>query len=341
MNIADFDTDNKILIVAEIGNNHEGIYTLAEEMIGLASEAGAGAVKFQTIVPDKLISPMQQDRIEQLEKFRLSYDEFEKLNNVAQHENIIFLSTPFDIESARFLEPIVPAFKISSGDNNFFPMIDVIIKMRKPIILSAGLTDLEQISLTKDFIMDGWSKIGVEQEMAILHCVTSYPTPLAEANLLSIHKLKELGVTVGYSDHTIGIEAAVISVALGARIIEKHFTIAKNYSDFHDHQLSADPHELSELVRRTSEVNLMLGNGEKRIVECEKNTKESARRSIVAGDDLSQGTVLDLDHLSWVRPGGGIWPGKEYELLGKVLRRSLKKGEIIVLDDVCDDEGSK
>ena len=332
MNIADFDTDKKVLIVAEIGNNHEGSYTLAEEMIGLAAEAGAGAVKFQTIVPDKLISPIQQDRIQQLETFRLTYDEFEKLSKVAEHENIIFLSTPFDIESARFLEPIVPAFKISSGDNNFFPMIDVIIKMRKPIILSAGLTDLEEITLTKDFIMDGWSKSGVEQRMAILHCVTSYPTPLAEANLLFIRTLQELGVTVGYSDHTIGIEAAVISVALGARIIEKHFTIAKDYSDFHDHELSADPRELSELVRRTSEVNLMLGNGEKRLVECEKNTKEAVRRSIVAGDNLSQGTVLKLDQLSWVRPGGGISPGDEQKVVGKRLKREIKAGEIIKLD---------
>ena len=334
MKIADFDTDNKVLIVAEIGNNHEGSVTLAEEMIGLAAEAGAGAVKFQTIVPDKLISPLQQDRIEQLEKFRLTYDEFEKLSKVAQDENIIFLSTPFDIESARFLEPIVPALKISSGDNNFFPMIEVIARMGKPIILSSGLTDLEQISLTKNFIMDIWSKLGIEQEMAILHCVTSYPTPLDEANLLSIRTLQELGVTVGYSDHTIGIEAAVISIALGARIIEKHFTIAKDYSDFHDHQLSADSHELAELVRRTSEVNLMLGNGKKRIVECEKNTKESVRRSIVAGSNLDQGTVLDLDHLSWVRPGRGLSPGKEKVILGKGLKRMIRCGEMILSEDV-------
>ena len=339
MQIGNFNTDEKVLIIAEIGNNHEGSYTLAEEMIGLAAEAGAGAVKFQTIVPDKLISPIQQERIQQLEKFRLTYDEFEKLSKVAQNENIIFLSTPFDIESARFLEHIVPAFKISSGDNNFFPMIDVIIKMGKPIVISAGLTDLEQISLTKDFIMDGWSKIGIEQEMAILHCVTSYPTPLAEANILSIRRLQELGVTVGYSDHTIGIEAAVISVALGARIIEKHFTIAKDYSNFHDHQLSADPHELSELVRRASEVNLMLGKGEKWVVKCEENTKESIRRSIVAKDDLIRETVLAWDHLSWVRPGGGLSPGREYELIGKALRRSLKKGDKILLDDVYDHEG--
>lgn len=334
MKIGQFDTNKEVLIIAEIGNNHEGSYALAEEMIGLAAQAGAGAVKFQTIVPDKLISPIQQARIKQLEKFRLTYDEFEKLSNVAQHEKILFLSTPFDIESARFLESIVPAFKISSGDNNFFPMIDVITRMGKPIILSAGLTDLEEISLTKDFIMNKWRDIGVEQELAILHCVASYPAPLAEANLLFIHTLQETGVTVGYSDHTLGIEAAVISAALGARIIEKHFTIAKDYSDFHDHQLSADPHDLSELVNRVSDVNLMLGNGEKRVVECETNTKEAIRRSIAAGSDLDQGTVLELDHLSWVRPGGGLSPGKEELVLGKRLKRPIKRGEIILAEDL-------
>ncbi len=334
MNIGRLDTDEKVLIIAEIGNNHEGNYALAEEMIGLAAEAGADAVKFQTIVPDKLISPMQQDRIQQLDRFRLTYREFEKLSRVAQHENIAFLSTPFDIESARFLEPIVPAFKISSGDNNFFPLIDVIVKTGKPIILSAGLTDLQQICLTRDFIKDGWSDIGIEQEMAILHCVTSYPTPLAEANLLAIRTLQELGVTTGYSDHTMGIEAAVMSVALGARIIEKHFTIAKDYSDFRDHQLSADPHELSELVRRTHDVDVMLGDRTKRILECEQNVTGAVRRSIVAGADLDQGTVLDFDHLGWVRPGGGLAPGRENVILGKRLKRPTKRGEMILSEDV-------
>jgi len=334
MKIGKFDTDKEVLIIAEIGNNHEGSYSLAEEMIGLAAKAGAGAVKFQTIVPDKLISPIQRDRIQQLDKFRLSYSEFEKLSKVAQDENIIFISTPFDIESARFLESIVPAFKISSGDNNFFPMIEVIAQMGKPIILSAGLTDLEEISLTKNYITNIWNKNRVEQELAILHCVTSYPTPLAEANLLSIRTLQELGVTVGYSDHTIGIEAAVISVALGARIIEKHFTIAKDYSDFHDHQLSADPHELSELVRKTGEITLMLGNEGKRVVECEKKAKDAARRSIVAKDDLIRGTVLAWDHLSWVRPGGGLAPGSEKQVLGKCLKRLIRRGEMILFEDV-------
>ena len=228
MKIGDFDLARDILVVAEIGNNHEGSYTLAEEMIGLAAQAGAGAVKFQTIVSDKLVSPRQEERIQQLERFRLSYDEFERLSKVAQQENVLFLSTPFDLESARFLEPLVPAFKIASGDNNFFPMIDIIARTGKPIILSTGLMDLTEISKTKDFIEQIWHENDIDQELAILHCVVGYPTTPSDANLLAIRQLQKLGVTVGYSDHTIGIEAAVLSVALGARIVEKHFTIAKD-----------------------------------------------------------------------------------------------------------------
>lgn len=334
MKIGDFDLGRDILIVAEVGNNHEGSYALAEEMIGLAAKAGAGAVKFQTIVPDKLVSLSQQDRIQQLEKFRLSYEEFEKLSQVAAKENILFLSTPFDIESARFLEPLVPAFKIASSDNDFFPMIDIIARMGKPIILSAGLTDLAHISKTKSFIEDIWNKNGIDQELAMLHCVTSYPTAPRDANLLAIRQLQKLGVTVGYSDHTIGIDAAVLSVALGARIIEKHFTIAKDYSDYHDHQLSADLQEFAQLVQRVREAVEMLGDGEKCVQDCERKIIDKARRSIVASRNLDSGTVLTWDDLTWVRPGGGLAPGREGEVLGKTVSRPIHKGEMILVDDV-------
>lgn len=336
MKVGDFDLDKDVLIVAEIGNNHEGSYALAEEMIGLAAQSGAGAVKFQTIVPDRLISPRQKDRIQQLGRYRLSYDELEKLSKVARQENMLFLSTPFDIGSARFLAPLVPAFKIASGDNNFFPMIDVVARMGKPIILSTGFMDLTEISMTKDFIDGIWRKNGIEQEMAILHCVVSYPTSPRDANLLAISQLQKLGVTVGYSDHTIGIESAVLSVVLGARIIEKHFTIAKDSSDFHDHQLSANPDDLGQLVQRVNEVVQMLGDGEKRLQENERENLTKVRRSIVAGRNLGRGTVLTCDDLTWVRPGGGLAPGREGEILGKTLVRPIRKGEMILVDDVCE-----
>ena len=334
MKIANYDTEKKVFIIAEIGNNHEGSYTLAEEMIGKAAEAGACAVKFQTIVPEKLVSISQKDRIEQLKRFQLTYDEFEKLNKVAKHENILFLSTPFDIESVHFLNSIVPAFKIASGDNNFFPLIEVIAQTGKPIIMSAGLIDLLEVRKTIDFILNIWNENAIDQDIAILHCVTSYPTALEEANLSAIKELQSLNVTIGYSDHTIGTEAAVLSVALGARIVEKHFTIDKNYSDFRDHQLSADPNEFSQLVERVEIASKLLGQSRKTVQESEKLVMEKIRRSIVARKDLDENTVLTLDDISWVRPGGGLAPGNEEMVLGKRLKVKVAAGELITLDNL-------
>jgi len=334
MRIGNFNTDESVLVIAEIGNNHEGCYSLAEEMIGLAAEAGAGAVKFQTIVPDKLVSISQKDRVEQLKRFQLSYEEFEKLRHVSKQENIIFLSTPFDIESAHFLEPLVPAYKIGSGDNDFYPMIDVIARTGKPIIMSVGLLELQGVRKLIDFIINIWSKNAISQDIAIMHCVTSYPTLPEEANLLAIRELQSLNVTVGYSDHTIGIEAAVLSVALGARIIEKHFTIDKNYSDFRDHQLSSDPNEFSQLVERVNNASKLLGSGRKTVQNSERLVMENVRRSIVAKRDLDKNTILTWDDLSWVRPGRGLPSGNEETVLGKKLRKRVGVGELITLDNL-------
>lgn len=331
MKIGDIDLNKDVLVVAEIGNNHEGNYALAEEMVGLAARAGAGAVKFQTIIPDQLVSCTDSERIKQLKKFCLTYDDFEKLSKVAKREGVIFLSTPFDIKSAHFLNPLVPAFKIASGDNNFYPLIEVIARTGKPIILSSGLADLEQVRKTKKLIVDLWHNLGIRQELAILHCVVNYPTPPREANLGAIRQIAQLGVTVGYSDHTIGIEAAALSVALGARIVEKHFTVSKNYSDFRDHRLSADPKEFSDLVCKIKEIIELLGNGEKCLQDGERVNAERVRRSIVACRDLRAGTTLSWEDLSWVRPGGGLPPGEEKQILGKKLKHALRMGEPIVV----------
>ena len=170
------NTNEKVLIIAEIGNNHEGNFTLAEEMIGLAAEAGSDAVKFQTIIPERLVSVQQTERIKQLKQFQLSYDQFSKLAEVAKNEGVIFLSTPFDIDSALFLNDIVPAFKIASGDNDFFPLIEVIAKTGKPIIMSTGLMNLDEVKKSGLFIKNIWQENQIKQELALLHCVSSYPT---------------------------------------------------------------------------------------------------------------------------------------------------------------------
>ena len=334
MIIDSFDTKKDVLVIAEVGNNHEGSYALAEELIGLAAKAGAGAVKFQTIIPEKLVTPKNKARIEQLNKFRLTYKEFEQLSKVAKKEKVLFLSTPFDIESAAFLNTIVPAFKIASGDNNFYPLIEYISSTGKPILMSSGLADMNQLRETTNFIRRIWEKRRIKQDLAILHCVAKYPVALTEANLLSIENLKKLNVTVGYSDHTIGVEAAIISVALGARIIEKHFTIDKNYSDFCDHKLSADPKEFTLLTSRIKETIEMLGSGNISNQEKKHALTSNIRRSIVANHDLKKGTTISLKDITWLRPGGGLPPGSEGKILNKVLNKSLKRGDMIFSGDV-------
>jgi N,N'-diacetyllegionaminate synthase len=334
MQIQKINTKKKVLIIAEIGNNHEGSYALAEEMIGLAVEAGADAVKFQTIIPEKLVSIQQNKRIKQLKKFQLSYDEFTKLSKVAKNEGVIFLSTPFDIDSALFLNELVPAYKIASGDNDFYPLIEVIAEIGKPIIMSTGLMNLDELEKSVLFIKNIWQKNHNKEELALLHCVSSYPTPPENANLLAINELEQIADVVGYSDHTSGIEAAVLSIAFGARIIEKHFTIDNNYSDFHDHQLSSNPTEFKKMVAQIRIAEIMLGSDKKVPTDLELKSKQSFRRSIVANHNLSAGHKIILEDLDWVRPGGGVRPGNEEKLIGKILNRAMKGGEMIELKNL-------
>lgn len=335
MKIGDFELNDNIMVVAEIGNNHEGSYTLAEEMIGLVAEAGSDAVKFQTFRAELYVSRIaNEDRFRKLKSFELSFDKFERLSKVATDAGLIFLSTPFDLESAEALKDIVPAFKISSGDNDFYPLIEKIAGFCKPVILSSGLADLAQLQKTKNLIERTWRDCGREPGLAVLHCVSSYPVAPAEANLNAIGYLKnELGCTVGYSDHTIGIEAAVLSAAAGARIIEKHFTIDKNYSDFRDHQLSADPEEFGLMVQKIRQAEEYMGKGEKIVQESEKANAPLMRRSIAAKNDLAAGTIISADDITWVRPSGGLRPGDESLILGKQLCKSLESGQKITIDD--------
>lgn len=331
MKIGKFDTDKEVLIIAEIGNNHEGSYTLAEEMIGLAAKAGAGAVKFQTFRAEHYVGLKNKDRFNMLKSFELGFSNFERLKKVADKAGVLFMSTPFDCQSAKFLEKLVPAYKISSGDNIFYPLLDVVAKTGKPIIISCGLIGLEQIKTTEAYIKDIWEKNDYVSELAFLHCVANYPVEKENANLLAIKMMCEnLDCVVGYSDHCLGIDAAVASVALGAQIIEKHFTLDKNFSNFRDHQLSADPDEMIQLVKGIRGVEKMLGFGKVTLQKSEEEIESLMRRSIVAVTDLPKGHVLSKEDLSWVRPAGGISPGKEDKIIGKKLNRDLRAGDMIL-----------
>ena len=327
MKIGNFDTDKKVLIIAEIGNNHEGDFGLALEMIDAAARAGADAVKFQTITPNRLVRSSDNKRLDQLEKFSFKSDQFAKLKDQADKNHVLFLSTPFDLQVLEWLDDLIPAYKIASGDNNFWPLIKQVAQKAKPVMLSLGLGEIKQAIKLKSFIENAWSEWGGEDpELAFLHWVVSYPTPEDQAFLRNIDSIKQLQVTPGYSDHTIGTKAAELSVACGAKIIEKHFTLDKNYSDFRDHQLSADPKDLENLCSAVRHVEKLLGSSESSMQECEKGNEIAVRRSISTKHEMVAGQTVNLNDLCWLRPGDGIAPGLEDSVVGKKLAVSVVQG---------------
>ena len=328
MKIGKFDTKDKVLVIAEIGNNHEGDFELAKDMIDAAAEAEADAVKFQTIIPHQLVSLNETKRIQQLQKFSFDRDQFAELKAKADQKNIMFLSTPFALEVVDWLNPLVPAFKVASGDNDFWPLLEKIALTGKPIILSLGLGKIKDASKIASFLNKVWYDSAIVYPgLAFLHCMVSYPTPNDQANLLNIKKLDLGNITPGYSDHTLGIKAAELAVACGARIIEKHFTLNKNQSGFRDHQLSADPKELKTLVQAIADVEKLLGKSEHELATCEKENATAVGRSIVSIRDIGVGNTISMSDISWVRPRLGFKPGEENLILGKKLSHSIKKGE--------------
>lgn len=330
MNIGGIDLDKEVLVVAEIGNNHEGNIAVAEELITRAAHAGAQAVKFQTIVPERLVTPDQTSRLEQLRRFAFTGDQFLRLAAKARDCGVLFLSTPFDRGSVDMLDPLVPAFKIASGDNNFLPLLERVAATGKPVLLSTGMADDETIRQATETLRRVWH--GAEPGLVLLHCVAAYPTPIADANLRAIPALAAHRAVPGYSDHTLGIDAALLAVALGARVIEKHFTLHHAYSEFRDHKLSADPLEMAELVRRVREAEAMLGDGVKRLMPSETATAAAARRSVAAARDLATGDTIAPADLTWLRGTGGLPPGQESALIGRRLRRPVAAGTVLLPD---------
>jgi N,N'-diacetyllegionaminate synthase len=335
MEIAGINLTDNVLIVAEIGNNHEGNFEVAAEMVRKASECGVDAVKFQTFQTKYFVSASDHARFERLSSFELSYREFEQLYELTKSLGLLFISTPLDIASADFLRPLVDCFKIASGDNDFYPLIERVCQSGKPIIISSGLSDLAQMAKSKQFVEDQWTLRGINQHLAVLHCVSSYPVPSDQANLAAIPFLaRELGCTIGYSDHTVGLEACLIAVALGAQIVEKHFTLDKHYSDFRDHQLSADPAEMKQLVEQTARVRATMGKPEKKIQPIEADGVPLIRRSIVAAADLPQGHQLNSQDITWTRPVRGLRPGDEGQIIGRALKAPVSFGEPILISDL-------
>jgi N,N'-diacetyllegionaminate synthase len=332
MKIGNLDTDKKVLIIAEIGNNHEGDFELAKEMIDAAAEAGADAVKFQTITPNRLVSTTEQERIRQLQRFSFDRDQFAILKERADEKKVYFLSTPFDLEAVDWLNPLVPAFKIASGDNDFWPLLEKIASTGKPVILSLGLGKIKDATQIASFFKKEWRDSEITfPGLAFLHCVVSYPTPDDQANIRNITKIQCEQVTPGYSDHTLGIKAAELAVACGARIIEKHFTLNKYHSDFRDHKLSADPNELKALVHAIADVEKFLGKTDNAAAPCEKQNATAVGRSIASNRDIRIGETISIADICWIRPRKGLKPGEENLIIGKKLSSPIYEGDFFSL----------
>lgn len=330
MKIGDFDVSKKVLIVAEIGNNHEGKFSLAKRMVNEAADCGADAVKFQTFKADKYVTTTEYKRHKQLTKFQLTYKQFRSLSRLAYKKGLIFLSTPFDLDSVDALNPFVPAFKISSGDNTFWHLIRKIAMKKKPVILSTGMASVKEIKKGLDILRKFGRKKPLKKWVSLLHCVSSYPVPAGQVNLASVDYLSDkFNLLAGYSDHSIDITACLAAVARGARIIEKHFTYSKRNQKFQDHYLSADPSEFEDMVRKIRQIEMISGKYMKKTMPCEYKLKINARRSIAAGKAISKNKRIVMSDIIWVRPAVGFKVGQEHLVIGKKSTRNIKRGEII------------
>ena len=322
-----FKNLKKTFFIAEIGNNHEGSYKNAIKLIDEAKVSGADAVKFQTFDTKEFINRLEEKRFAKLKSFELSKKDFKKLSIYSKKKGLKFISTPFDLGSAKFLSKLVDAFKISSGDNNFYELIKFCASFKKPLIISTGMLNFTEI---KD-IFKLLDKIKFpRKKLAFLHCVSDYPVEDKEANLFSIQYLRDnLPVTIGYSDHVIGSESCIIAASLGAKIIEKHFTLNNNFSNFRDHQISLNPKDMQQMISSTRRVEKMLGNYDKKISKNEEKNHDLMRRSIYFNKKLKKGMLLQRQDLKIVRPHKISEPNDLLKILGKELKKDVQDSELV------------
>ncbi len=329
-----------IYIIAEAGVNHNGRFELAKQLIDAAVAAGADAVKFQTFIPEKVVSVFaekaayqkastgaQESQLDMVRKLWLSYDSFRALAAYCREKGIQFLSTPFDLPSLDFLLSLeMPLIKIPSGEITNLPLLLAAARAKKPVILSTGMSDLDEIAFARDTLLQNGCP-----SVSLLHCNTEYPTPFEDANLRAMDTLRaRFGGPVGYSDHTLGIEAPVAAAALGAQIIEKHFTLDRTMEG-PDHSCSLEPDELAAMVRSVRHIELALGSGVKAPSASERKNMAIARKSIVAARAIKAGERFDETNLDVKRPGDGVSPTRWFEVIGQTAKRDFAADEKIEL----------
>lgn len=330
--------EEPVFIIAEVGVNHNGDIGIAKKLVDIAEDAGADAVKFQVFKAEKVVirnaekakyqketTDSEESQYGMIKKLELTREAFKELSDYANKIGIMFLASPFDKESVDLLEEIdVPAFKVGSGELTNFPILKHIASKRKPIILSTGMATLIEIKEAIGIIKEQ----GVD-DIIILHCITNYPVKIEDVNLRAIQTLRAaFKLPVGFSDHTLSITIPATAVALGACVIEKHFTLNRDLPG-PDHRASLEPHELREMIKTVKDVEKALGNGTKKPTPEEEEIKKVARRSIVAKVEIPKGTVITDDMLDFKRPGVGIEPKYLNKVIGKRANRDIQPDELI------------
>lgn len=336
----DYKIMSKVFIIAEAGVNHNGSIEIARKLIDEAALAGADAVKFQTFKAENLVcrdakkadyqmetTDSTESQFDMLKKLELTHDMHRELMEYCKKKNIMFLSTPFDIDSLYYLVQCgVEIIKIPSGEITNYPYLREVGRTGKQVILSSGMSKLDEVRDAVNILREHGSK-----NITVLHCNTEYPTPYTDVNLKAMVTLgEELNIAVGYSDHTQGIEVATAAAALGAAVIEKHFTLDKNMEG-PDHRASLEPHELRKMIRQIRNIEVALGSGVKEPSDSEQKNINIVRKSIIAKIDIKQGDIFTEDNITTKRPGSGISPMRWNEVIGQRAIRDFMADELIEL----------
>lgn len=334
-------------IIAEAGVNHNGSLDSAKQLIDVAASAGVDAIKFQTYKAENLVTTYaakakyqkentkrDETQLEMLKRYELSYSSHRELFDYCKRKKILFMSTPFDKESVSMLDEMgMIVFKIPSGEITNKPLIQFIASKNKPIILSTGMSNIDEIKSVVNWIKEITSEVlpmdSLFPPLTLLHCVSNYPARMEDVNLLALQTMKRaFKLPVGYSDHTLGIEVSVAAVTLGAEIIEKHFTLSKDMEG-PDHKASLEPEELKAMVSSIRNIEKAMGNGKKNIRMSEKEISFMARKSIVAKKHIIKNDVFTEENITAKRPGTGISPAEWDHMLGQKAKRDFKTDELI------------
>ena len=335
----------KTLIIAEAGVNHNGDFSLAKKLVDEAYLAGADIVKFQTCKAENVISRYadkaeyqkvttgtNDSQLDMVRKLMLSFDEYRQLKEYCDEKGVTFLSTAFDLESVDYLHSIgMKLWKIPSGEVTNLPLLIKIAKLHEPIIMSTGMCELSEVEDAIKVLKENGAG-----EITLLHCTTEYPAPYEDVNLKAMETMRNaFNCSVGYSDHTKGIEVPIAAVALGASVIEKHFTLDRNMEG-PDHKASIEPSELKQMVGAIRNIEQTIGDGNKVVSNSERKNQDIARKSIIAKTDIKKGDIFSEDNITTKRPGSGINPMKWFDLIGKTAKHDYQGDYLIELDELDD-----